>query len=71
MNSDEHKKSGEELTEEALDAVAGGQGRTPQAAMCPTCQKRVLRVLAELRDGHYYCPDCHTPLPLEKKELRQ
>ena len=26
MNNNEHKKSGEALTDEALDAVAGGQG---------------------------------------------
>ena len=54
----ENKKSSEELADEELDAVTGGNGRQSQGAMCPKCQRHILLGQAERRDGHYYCPYC-------------
>ncbi len=56
-------KSFEELADEALDKVSGGDyegwgSGDLVAAICSNCDKSFLTEQMTLRGGHYYCPDC-------------
>ena len=67
MDNNENKKAPKELSDEELDAVAGGTGRTVHTVCCPTCHRYVMDIQAAVRGGSYYCPYCeNTPLPLGK-----
>ena len=63
MNNSENKKSSEELADEALDMVAGGDYESWGSgdlvlAICSNCDKTILTEEMTFRGGHYYCPIC-------------
>ena len=68
MDNNETKKSYEELADEALDKVAGGQEvwgggmGSLLGCSCFDCEKSFTTEQLELRDGNYYCPLCHKRL---------
>ena len=54
------ERTDEALADDALDQVAGGSEGKGQiyVLMCSKCIKCFSAEQLELRDGHYYCPDC-------------
>ena len=57
MKNSENKKSSEELADETLDKVAGGQ-EAQITLFCDECMKGFRAEQMNWHDGHYYCPDC-------------
>ena len=53
-----NNKSNEELADEALDKVAGGQEEAQGTLFCSKCRKFISTEQLNCHDGHYYCPDC-------------
>ena len=63
MENNENKKAPEELADEALEKVSGGDyegwgSGDLVAAICSNCDKSFLTEQMTLRGDHYYCPDC-------------
>ena len=61
-----NNKSFEELADEALDKVAGGDEGCGSgdlvSAICSNCDKIFLTEQMTLRGYHYYCPICQKQL---------
>ena len=58
MSDKENKKTGQELTDEALDAVSGGLYGNDEEVICAKCYKPIKKLQATVIDSLYYCSTC-------------
>ncbi len=58
MSDKENKKTHQELTDEALDAVSGGLYGNDEEVICAGCHRPVKKLQAAVINGLYYCSTC-------------